>query len=129
MTKALEKILHVEDEPDIRAIAKMSMEKIGKLSVESCASGAAALACIAGFAPDMVLLDAMMPDMDGPEVLKQLQGRDDTKNIPVVFMTAKVKAKEIEEYKAMGAIDVIAKPFNQATLHQQLKDIWTSLQN
>lgn len=128
MTKALKKILHVEDEPDIRAIAKMSLEKIGQLDVESCASGPEALERIAAFAPDMVLLDAMMPEMDGPEVLKQLRARDDTQHVPIVFMTAKVQAAEIEEYKELGALDVISKPFDPMTLHQQLKDIWLNNQ-
>ena len=124
MTKNLEKILHVEDEPDIRAIAKMSLEKIGQLTVESYASGHVALERIADFGPDLVLLDAMMPDMDGPEVLKHLRARDDTKNIPIVFMTAKVQSSEIEGYKILGALDVIVKPFDPMQLHQQLKDIW-----
>lgn len=128
MAKTLEKILHVEDEPDIRAIAKMSLEKIGQLSVESCESGAVALERVAEYAPDLVLLDAMMPDMDGPEVLKKLREREDTQHLPVIFMTAKVQSAEIETYKAMGALDVIAKPFDPMNLHQQIKDIWASAQ-
>jgi len=127
--KDLEKILHVEDEPDIRTIAKAALERIGNLTVESCESGSDTLEKVAGFAPDMVLLDAMMPEMDGPEVLKRLQERDDTKDIPVVFMTAKVQAAEIEEYKALGAVDVVPKPIDPMTLHQTLKDIWASLKN
>lgn len=126
MTKTLEKILHVEDEPDIRAITKMSLEKIGKLTVESCESGQIALERVNSFSPDLVLLDAMMPDMDGPEVLKQLRAREDTKDIPIVFMTAKVQASEIDGYKTLGALDVIAKPFDPISLHQQLKDIWSN---
>lgn len=129
MTKTLQKILHVEDEPDIRAIAKMSLEKIGQIEVESCESGKDALDRVADFAPDLVLLDAMMPEMDGPEVLRQLRGRDDTKHIPIVFMTANVQAAEIEEYKELGALEVISKPFDPMTLHQQLKDIWLANQN
>ena len=129
MTKSLEKILHVEDEPDIRAIARMALEKIGQLTVESCPSGNHALERISDFAPDLVLLDAMMPDMDGPEVLKQLRARPDTKDIPIVFMTVKVQASEIEAYKALGALDVIAKPFDPMALHQQLKDIWAKIQS
>ncbi|NKB44014.1 MAG: response regulator [Alphaproteobacteria bacterium] len=129
MTKPLKKILHVEDEPDIRAIAKMSLEKIGQLEVESCASGKDALDRIATFAPDMVLLDAMMPEMDGPEVLRQLRARDDTKHLPIVFMTAKIQAAEIEEYMELGALKVISKPFDPMSLHQQLKDIWLANQD
>ncbi len=116
--KDLEKILHVEDEPDIRTIAKASLERIGNLTVESCESGPVALEKIAAFGPDMVLLDAMMPEMDGPEFLKRLQQRDDTKHIPVVFMTAKVQSSEIEEYKSLGAIDVVPKPIDPMTLHK-----------
>lgn len=127
MTKELNRILHVEDEPDIRTITKVALEKIGQLSVESCASGQDALDCINTFAPDLVLLDAMMPEMDGPEVLQRLRARDDTKDIPIVFMTAKVQAAEIEAYKSLGAVDVISKPIDPITLHQQLKDIWAAL--
>ncbi|MEQ8734544.1 MAG: response regulator [Rhodospirillaceae bacterium] len=129
MAKNLEKILHVEDEPDIRAITKMALEKVGHLNVESCESGKVALEQVAAYAPDLILLDAMMPDMDGPEVLKQLREREDTKHLPIIFMTAKVQASEIEAYKAMGALDVIAKPFDPMSLHQQIKDIWAAAQS
>lgn len=127
MKQDLQKILHVEDEPDIRTITKVALEKIGLLTVESCASGPEALDAIAAFEPDMVLLDAMMPGMDGPEVLTRLRERADTKDIPVVFMTAKVQAQEIEGYKNLGALDVISKPIDPMNLHQQLKDIWASV--
>lgn len=127
MKKDLNKIMHVEDEPDIRTITKVALEKIGQLTVESCASGPEALDSIAAFAPDMVLLDAMMPGMDGPEVMAHLQNREDTKDIPVVFMTAKVQANEIANYISLGAVDVISKPIDPMKLHQQLKDIWATL--
>lgn len=127
MKKDLNKVLHVEDEPDIRTITKVALEKIGQMTVESCASGPEGLDAIAAFAPDMVLLDAMMPGMDGPEVLTRLREREDTKDIPVVFMTAKVQAQEIEGYKNLGALDVISKPIDPMKLHQQLKDIWASM--
>lgn len=127
MKKDLHKILHVEDEPDIRTITKVALEKIGQMVVASCASGPEALEIIADFSPDMVLLDAMMPGMDGPEVMAHLQNRDDTKDIPVVFMTAKVQASEIASYISLGALDVISKPIDPMKLHQQLKDIWAIL--
>lgn len=107
----------------------MSLEKIGHLGVESCDSGQVALDRVADFAPDLVLLDAIMPEMDGPDVLKLLRARDDTKDLPIVFMTAKVQPKEVEEYKSMGALEVIAKPFDPMHLHQQLKDIWLANQS
>ena len=128
MTKSLVKVLHIEDEPDIRTIAKVALERIGGLTVESCESGPVGLATIPEFEPDVVLLDAMMPDMDGPEVLQKLCADPATSSIPVVFMTAKVQAHEIEHYKSLGALDVITKPINPATLHQQLKDIWAAFQ-
>ena len=68
-----------------------------------------------------------MPDMDGPEGLVRLHSDPETEHIPVVFMTAKVQSHEIEHYKSLGALDVITKPINPATLHQQLKDIWSSI--
>lgn len=126
MTKQLEKVLHVEDEPDIRTIAKVALERLGGLTVESCESGAVALEAVHTFKPDLVLLDAMMPEMDGPDVLKRLRKDERTQNIPIIFMTAKAQAHEIEAYKSLGALDVITKPINPTTLHQQLKDVWAA---
>ena len=74
--------------------------------------------------PDLVLLDVMMPDMDGPTVLKHLHERPATAHLPIVFMTAKAQAHEVASYREMGALDVISKPFDPMMLSAKLSDIW-----
>jgi two-component system OmpR family response regulator len=124
MIKPLERILYVEDDPDIQAIAMMVLDSISGFAVEPCSSGSEALVKAVAFAPDLVLLDVMMPGMDGPETLKALRQFPELQNTPVVFMTAKVQPQEIQEYMALGAVGVIAKPFDPMTLTQQLQDVW-----
>lgn len=121
---ALQRILMVEDDPDIQIVVRMALEAVGGYTVEVCSGGQQALDAIEGFAPDMVLLDVMMPDMDGPTVLHHLRARPASREIPIVFMTAKVQAHEISSYREMGALDVISKPFNPMTLSAKLASIW-----
>ena len=128
MTKALERILYVEDDPDIQAIALMVLESISGFQVEACASGSDALAKAPGFDPDLVLLDVMMPGMDGPETLKGLRQLAGFEQTPVVFMTAKVQPQEVKAYLELGAVGVIAKPFDPMTLTQELQKIWAEAQ-
>ncbi len=124
MKPALERILLVEDDGDIRAVATMSLEMVGGLTVLACESGEAALAAIAGFSPQLVLLDVMMPGMNGPEVLKKLRELPACAALPVAFMTAKVQPEEIRALLALGVIDVIAKPFDPMALPDQVKALW-----
>ncbi len=128
MTKALERILYVEDDPDIQVIALMVLESISGFQVEACASGSDALAKAPGFDPDLVLLDVMMPGMDGPETLKGLRQLAGFEQTPVVFMTAKVQPQEVKAYLELGAVGVIAKPFDPMTLTQELQKIWAEAQ-
>ncbi|MDH5387575.1 MAG: response regulator [Gammaproteobacteria bacterium] len=121
---ALKRILYVEDEPDIRAVATIALETVGGFDLKVCSSGEEALAHAVGFQPDLLLLDVMMPGMDGPATLKALKALPELVNTPVIFMTAKVQPTEIAEYKALGALDVIAKPFDPMALADQIKNIW-----
>jgi two-component system OmpR family response regulator len=120
----LKKIMMVEDDPDIQIVASLALEAVGGFEVLVCSGGTEALERVDGFAPDLVVLDVMMPGMDGPTVLKNLRGRPQTENLPVVFMTAKAQSHEIALYKEMGALDVVTKPFDPMTLPQTLLDIW-----
>ena len=122
----LNKILYVEDEPDIQAIATMALEMVGGFTVKICSSGEEALAEVESFAPDLILLDVMMPGMDGPTTLKALREKPGLKNLPIAFMTAKVQPQEIEYYKSLGALDAIAKPFDPMTLADKVSAIWAS---
>jgi CheY-like chemotaxis protein len=123
----LNKILYVEDEPDIQAVTRLALEEIGGFRLEVCSNGDEALARAVEFAPDLLLLDVMMPGMDGPTTLKALRDIPELANTPAIFMTAKVQPHEVEEYKALGAIDVIAKPFDPMTLSENLRNIWKTI--
>ena len=117
------KVLYVEDELDIQTIARISLEKIGGFNLNVCSSGKEALEQITDFAPDIILLDVMMPEMDGLETYKNIRYTPGCLDIPVVFMTARVQAHEIKYYLELGAVDVIAKPFSPMTLADQVKTI------
>lgn len=116
--------MHVEDEPDIQTIVKIALEEMGGFDLHICSSGKEALAEAVDFLPDLFLLDVMMPEMNGPDTLKALKKIPSLKNIPFMFMTAKVQEEEIEELKNLGALDVISKPFNPVTLADDIRTIW-----
>ena len=121
----LKRILHVEDDRSIQAVARLALETLGGFEVLSCLSGQDALDQVQGFNPDFILLDVMMPGMDGPETLSKLRELVDIEQIPVAFMTAKVQPPEIEQYRQLGAREVIVKPFDPMTLAAQVRDIWS----
>jgi CheY-like chemotaxis protein len=110
------RILHVDDEPDIREVVEMSLELDPAFTVKSCSSGRDALAVAADWSPDLILCDVMMPVMDGPTTLARLRESPRTAGIPVVFMTARAQAREIEQFKSLGASGVIPKPFDPLAL-------------
>ena len=124
---ALRRILFVEDDPDIQVVATMALEALGGFSVTTCGSGGEALSRFPELAPDLVLLDVMMPGMDGPATLEALRRLPEAATVPVVFMTARVQAHEMSRYRELGAVDVIAKPFNPMTLADTVRSIWRSL--
>jgi len=124
LSEALNKILHVEDEVDIQEVAKMALEVIGGLTVRTCSDGNEALAAAPDFNPDLFLLDVMMPGMDGPATLQALQKLPGFENTPAIFMTAKVMEAEVARFKELGALGVIAKPFDPMTLSDQIKSLW-----
>lgn len=124
MTKPLSRILYVEDEPDIRMVAQMALEAVGGFTVIACASGQEALDAAPNAGADLLLLDVMMPGMDGPTTLKGLRQLPATVDTPVIFMTAKVQAAEVAVYKSLGALEVIPKPFDPMELSTQIQHIW-----
>lgn len=124
MIPRLDKILFVEDDPDIQFVGEMALAVKGGFQVRICGSGAQALEEAQVFQPDLVLLDVMMPKMNGPTTMKNLKEIPETSRIPVIFMTGKVQPHEVDEYMRLGALDVIFKPFDPLTISQRIRDIW-----
>ena len=124
MAKELKTILYVEDDTDIQAVTQLALETIGGYEITLCSSGNEAVEKAHGFVPDCILLDVMMPEMDGPTTLVELKKLPSYQGIPVIFMTAKVMDKEVKEYIELGASGVISKPFDPMTLANQIKEIW-----
>jgi two-component system OmpR family response regulator len=123
--KSISKILYVEDDLDIQAVAQIALEVVGGFTLKTCSSGAEAIAAIEqGFVPDLLLLDVMMPNMDGPTTLGELRKKPTILSTPVIFMTAKVQSSEQDYYFTLGAIGVIAKPFDPMTLASQVRALW-----
>lgn len=125
--RPLERICYVEDDDDIQRIARLSLERVGKMQVSIIGDPTAAIDGILAFKPDLVLLDWMMPVMDGPALLKRMRETDALKDMPVVFITAKASHRELEELRGMGAAGVLSKPFSPKDLPDQLRAIWRDL--
>ena len=125
--RELNRICYVEDDPDIQRIVRMSLERIGKMTVEVVGDPTRAVEAITAFKPDLVMLDWMMPIMDGPAVLRKMREHAELKDLPVVFITAKASQRELDELRAMGAVGAISKPFSPKDLPGQLRAIWQSL--
>ncbi|MEL6247923.1 MAG: response regulator [Cyanobacteria bacterium J06648_16] len=113
-------VLIIDDDADIREVAQLALETVGGWRVSVANSGLNGLAQMRADAPDVVLLDVMMPDMDGVEVFKQMQAEPQTQNIPVIFMTAKTQAADQQRFLALGAAAIITKPFKAMLLADQV---------
>lgn len=118
-----QRVLCIEDEIDIQNVAKLALEKLGGFEVKICSSGSQAIKEAEDFTPDIILLDVMMPGMDGPATLKALRSIKALAQTPVAFMTAKVQPSEIQYLKSLGAKEVIAKPFDPMTLPDRVREI------
>jgi two-component system, OmpR family, response regulator len=122
--EAAQRILHVEDDPSIRMVTSLTLEKVGGFTVLSCESGETALKQAQDFNPQVLLLDVMMPGMDGPATLLALQQQLDLSDRLVLFMTAKAQQQELDHYQSLGAWAVISKPFDPMTLPEQINQHW-----
>jgi two-component system OmpR family response regulator len=121
---ALQRILLVDDEGDIRQIARIALEALGGFEVHECPSGLDAPAAVLSFKPQLILMDVMMPGQDGPATFQALRANFDLPRTPVIFMTAKVQPQEVDALRDLGALDVIPKPFDPMTLAQTVRRIW-----
>ena len=123
----LSRICYVEDDEDIQRIVRMTLERVGKMTVEVVGDPTLAIEAMTAFKPDMVMLDWMMPKMDGPTLFRQMKLRPETSALPVVFITAKASQNDLSELLAMGAVGAISKPFSPKDLPDQLRAIWAKL--
>ena len=115
-----ETVLLIDDEPDIREVAQLSLGAVAGWKVLTAGGGAEGIELAANRQPDAILLDVMMPELDGPATLEALRERADTRAIPVLFMTAKAQAGELSRYASLGVAGVIPKPFDPMTLHERV---------
>lgn len=127
MRSELKRILYAEDEKDIQEIVRISLGELGGFEIKICSSGGELLEAFDEFDPQLVLMDVMMPGMDGIETFKNLKLKPSFNDRPLVFMTAKVQTNEVQEYKDLGAVEVISKPFNPIELPDRIRDIWNQL--
>ena len=125
--RPLERICYVEDDEDIQRIVRMSLERVGKMRVQIVTDPTLAIAAMKAFKPDLVMLDWMMPAMDGPTVFRHMKQNPETSALPVVFITAKATHKDMDELMALGAAGAISKPFSPKDLPDQLRAIWAKL--
>jgi CheY-like chemotaxis protein len=116
-------VLIIDDEDDIRAIALMSLERVGGWGVLSADSGEAGIELAIRELPDAILLDSMMPGMDGAQTLARLRDDERTAEIPVVFLTASVRSADRGRYVELGAVGVLAKPFDPMELPGAVADV------
>ena len=117
------KILLIDDDPDLRLIGRLSLTRIGKWEVVEAESGPQALEQARAEQPDLILLDVMMPGMDGVTTLTELRKEPATAEIPVIFMTAKAQPHEIARYHELGAAGVITKPFDPMELPDRILEL------
>lgn len=113
-------ILLIDDEDDIREVATLTLETMGDFSVTSASGGKAGIECARRERPDAILLDVMMPELDGPSTLARLREIEVTRDIPVIFLTAKVQAVDRRRLADLGAVGIIAKPFDPMTLADEV---------
>ena len=125
--RPLNRICYVEDDEDIQRIVRMSLERIGKMTVEVVSDPLVAIAAITAFKPDLVMLDWMMPGMDGPTLFRKMKQLPEVSALPVVFITAKATQRDMDELITLGAAATISKPFSPKDLPDQLRAIWAKL--
>ena len=125
--RPLTRICYVEDDEDIQRIVRMSLERVGKMTVQVVRDPTAAIDAMSTFKPDLVMLDWMMPVLDGPALFRKMKENPVTSALPVVFITAKAAQRDLDELLKLGAAGTISKPFSPKDLPDQLRAIWGKL--
>jgi CheY-like chemotaxis protein len=123
-TISLQKVLIADDEPDILEISRIALETVGGFEVAVCSSGRELLDRLADFEPDLIMVDVLMPDMTGPEILAEVRRMPHLDSVPVVYITGVIQGDELDELRESGVVDVILKPFDPMTLADRVNSIW-----
>ena len=123
----LNRVCYVEDDEDIQRIVRMSLGRVGKMTVDVISDPMVAIARITAFKPQLVMLDWMMPGMDGPTLFRKMLETPETQALPVVFITAKASQRELDQLRSLGAVGTLSKPFSPKDLPGQLRAIWAAL--
>jgi two-component system, OmpR family, response regulator len=123
----LKSVLYVDDDAGIRQVVQIALELKGTITVSTADCGEEALALARARKPDLMLLDVMMPGIDGPATLKALRADATLSKIPVVFITAKAPPHEVARLRELGSVGVIAKPFDPVQLESHVRSIWGGL--
>ena len=121
LANELKNIMYVDDDMDLRNIVEFALEDEPDFQLMLCSSGHQAIDKVSDFEPDIIMLDVMMPGMDGPTTLQKLRELPQTRTTPVIFITAKVQPKEVEHFKSIGAVDVISKPFEVMEIADRIR--------
>ena len=121
---SLQRILLADDEPDILEVSRIALETVGGFEVSVCSSGRALLERLTDFEPDLIIVDVLMPDMMGPDVLEEVRRRPELNGVPVVFLTGLIQDEELAELRETGVADIILKPFDPMTLADRINQIW-----
>src|SRR5262245_61300608 len=125
--RTLTSVFYVDDEPDIREVVELALGLVPGLAVRTCPSGTLALQELPLVMPDLVLLDVMMPGLDGPATFAKMREDDRLKHLPVVFMTAKALPQEVDRFMQLGAVGVISKPFDPVALGTRVQELWAHI--
>lgn len=121
---SLQRILLADDEPDILEISRIALETVGGYEVSACSSGRTLLERLSEFEPDLIVVDVLMPDMTGPEVLDAIRRRREFDAVPVVYLTGVIQEEEVESLLSTGVADIILKPFDPMKLADRIDGIW-----
>ena len=123
----LQRIMLADDEPDILEVARIALETVGGYEVAVCGSGEELLRRAPEFAPDLLIVDVLMPDLDGVEVLERVRLLPEGADTPVVFLTGLIQEDEVESLRNTGAVEIIFKPFDPMTLAERVAEIWKTV--
>lgn len=126
MAESLQRILYLEDDLLIAELALLALQDMGGFTVHHCCSGQEAIDVASGFAPQLLLFDVMLPNMDGPQTYDRVKRLPGCADVPVVFMTAKAQKHQEQAYLELGACGVIGKPFDPLTLGDRVRLLWST---